>query len=237
MKAMILAAGLGTRLRPLTDRVPKCMVPLDGKPLLEHTIARLPDYGVSDLVINLCYMPEAVIDHFGDGHKWGVRITYSLEAEALGTAGGVKKVAEYFGEPFLVWYGDNLSTCDVNRLYEQHRIKGAAATVAVHFREDVTQSGIVELDSEDRITRLVEKPRPDEVFSHWVNAGIYVLDPRVLEHIPDSAAPDFARDVFPAMLKEGERLYGYRLSAAERLWWIDRPEDLDRVRSEMEAPA
>jgi mannose-1-phosphate guanylyltransferase len=234
---MILAAGSGTRLRPLTDRLPKCMVPLAGKPLLEHTITRLPDYGVTELIINLCFMPEAVIDYFGDGHRWGVHIRYSLEAEALGTAGGVKKVADYFDEPFLVWYGDNLSTCNVNQLSRQHRVKGGIATVAVHSREDVTQSGIVELDSEDRIIRLVEKPRTDEVFSHWANAGIYVLDPSALEYVPGSAASDFARDIFPTMLKGGERLYGYQLKATERLWWIDRPEDLERVRSEMEAPA
>ncbi|MDA8188703.1 MAG: nucleotidyltransferase family protein [Dehalococcoidales bacterium] len=229
-KAMILAAGKGTRLRPHTEQVPKCMMPIWGKPVLAHTIQRLQQYGVVDLLINVSHLPKIVTKHFGDGSRLGVKITYSLETEALGTAGGVKNAAWFFDGPFFVWYGDNLSTCDLRRLYTFHRSRGGLATIALFQREDPTGSGIVGLDEEDRITRFLEKPKPDEVFSHWVSAGIFVLEPEVLEAIPDRGNPDFGRDVFPTLLQEGAAIYGYRLSEGESLWWIDTPDDLLRVR-------
>lgn len=231
-KAMILAAGGGTRLRPLTESIPKCMVPLGGKPLLEHTIEWLRQHGVIELVVNLCHLPDVVMNHFGDGSQWGVHITYSLERKPLGTAGGVRNVADFFDDPFFVWYGDNLSTCDVTRLYAFHHAKGGVATIALHYREDPTASGIVGLDENDRITRFLEKPRPDQVFSHWVSAGILVLEPQVIEAIPSEEASDFGRDVFPALVAQGDSLYGYRMSPGEGLWWIDTPEDLQRVQED-----
>jgi mannose-1-phosphate guanylyltransferase len=234
---MILAAGAGTRLRPLTDRMPKCMVPIGGKPLLEHTIEWLHGYGVSEIAINLCYMPGAVMEHFGDGRRWGVRITYSLEEDALGTAGGVRKMAGFFDGPCLVWYADNLSRCRIDRLIEQHRDHAGLATIALFQRDDVSQSGIVGMDESGRITRFLEKPRPEEVFSHWVNAGIYILEPSVLECILSCGAPDFGRDVFPRFIAAGQPLYGYKLASDEGLWWIDRPEDLARVRQAWEESA
>jgi NDP-sugar pyrophosphorylase family protein len=231
---MILAAGRGSRLRPLTDRVPKCMVPLRGKPWLEHTVAWLAGYGVTEIVVNLSYLPHAVMDHFGDGSRWGVRITYSVEAQPLGTAGGVKNVERFFhGAPFFVWYGDNVSTCDVARLYRFHAEQGGLATIALFHRPDVGQSGIVGLDPNDRITRFLEKPAPDQVFSHWVNGGIYVLEPAVLDSVLPSGVPDFAKDVFPALLAAGQPLFGYRMSPDEGLWWIDTPADLQRVQAQL----
>jgi NDP-sugar pyrophosphorylase family protein len=247
MKAMILAAGQGTRLRPLTERIPKCMVRIGGKPILEHTIEWLRRYGVTEIIINLHHLPEAIRGYFGDGQKWGVRITYSLEHRPLGTAGGVKNVAWFLvvspvepfdgpfgsaqGRPFFVWYGDNLSTCRLDRLWEFHSVKGGIATIALYYRDDPTPSGIVGLDEDDRIVRFQEKPQPNQVFSHWVSAGIFVLEPQVLEAIPAEGAPDFGRDVFPALLAAGQSLYGYRMSADEGLWWIDTPEDLRRMES------
>ncbi len=229
-KAMILAAGRGTRLRPLTDRVPKCMVRVGGKPILESSIEWLRRHGVTDLIINLHRMPDMVMDHFGDGERWGVKITYSMEPEPLGTAGGVKNVGWFFDGPFFVWYGDNLSTCDLDRLYAFHRVKEAMATLALHYREDPTASGITGLDGEDRITRFLEKPRPDQVFSHWVSTGIFVMEPAALEMIPGEGRPDFGRDLFPKFAARGVPLYGYKMSGNENLWWIDRPADLARVR-------
>lgn len=231
-KAMILAAGLGTRLRPLTECMPKCMVSVKGKPVLEYTVEWLRQYEITELVVNLCYLPEVVIDHFGNGHKWNVKITYSVEKEILGTAGGVRNVAGFFDGPFFVWYGDNLSTCRLDNLWAFHQAKEGAATIALHYREDPTQSGIVGLDDQDRITRFLEKPQSEEVFSHWVNAGILVLEPQVLEMIPSERASDFGRDVFPALLTHNKPLYGYRMSAGEGLWWIDTVEDLHRVQRE-----
>ena len=226
---MILAAGRGTRLRPLTGRIPKCMVPVDGKPVLEHTVEWLRRYGVTEVVINLHYLPQAIVSHFGDGSEWGVRITYSIEKEPLGTAGGVKNVEWFFDGPFILWYGDNISTCKLDRLCEFHRAKGGVATIALHYRQDPTASGIAGLDEDERITRFLEKPRSNEVFSNWVSAGIFVLEPSVLGHIPARGAPDFGRHVLPAMLANGQRLYGYCMQPDEELWWIDTVEDLQRV--------
>jgi mannose-1-phosphate guanylyltransferase len=234
VQAMLLAAGQGARLRPLTERVPKCMVRLGGKPLLEYGIRWLKKHGVTDLAINLHHLPETVTEYFGDGRHWGVRITYSLEPEPLGTAGGVKRMATFFQGPFFVWYGDNLSTCRLDRLWEHHRSRGGAVTIALHHRDDPTHGGIVGLDAQDRITRFLEKPAPGEVFSRWVNAGIYVLEPAVLQSIPAGRAVDFGRDVFPEMLAVGGALYGYRMTDPEQLWWIDRSEDLRRVEREWE---
>ena len=229
-KAMILAAGLGTRLRPLTDHTPKCMVRIGGRPLLEYTINWLRKHGVEDVIVNLHHLPESVMDYFGDGAAWGLRINYSVETEILGTAGGIKNVARFFDRPFYVWYGDNLSNCRLDRLWEFHRRKSGLATIALHYRQDPTQSGIIALDERCRVTRFLEKPAPQDVFSHWVNAGIIVLDPEVLNAIPADRSSDLARDIFPALLSRGLRLYGYRLPQGEDIWWIDTPEDLRRVR-------
>jgi mannose-1-phosphate guanylyltransferase len=230
---MILAAGRGERLRPLTDRIPKCMLPVAGRPILEHTIGWLARYGVAEIVINLCHLPHVVMNYLGDGSRWGVHITYSLEKQALGTAGGVKRVAGFFDGPFLVWYGDNLSSCRLERLWQFHQDTGGMATIALHHRDDPTQSGIVGLNDEGRITRFLEKPRPEQVFSHWVSAGIFVLEPCVLEAIPAQGASDFGRDIFPALLARGLALYGYRMQPDEGLWWVDTPEDLERVQLEL----
>jgi len=234
-KAMLLAAGQGTRLRPLTDRVPKCMIPIGGKPILERNIQWLGKFGITEIIINLCHLPDAIRSHLGDGSKWGARIVYSVEREALGTAGGVKNVAWFFDGPFVVWYGDNLSTCDLGRFWRFHQEKGGLATIALFHREDVSQSGIIGLGASDRVVRFLEKPKRDQIFSHWVNAGIYILEPGVLDFIPAEGRPDFGRDIFPLLLDAGHALYGYRMSHDEGLWWIDTPEDLRRVQEVMAA--
>jgi len=231
-RAMLVAAGLGTRLRPLTDRVPKCMVPVAGRPLIEHTVRWLIGHGVTEIAINLHHLPEQVRAHFGDGSKFGGAIAYSEEPTLLGTAGAVKKMEAIFaGAPFFVWYGDNLSRCDLPALWRLHDQRGGLATMALHHRDDPTQSGIVGLESDDRIVRFLEKPKPEQVFSHWVNAGILALESEVLGWIPPGVPHDFSREVFPAMIAQGQRLNGYRLSEHEGLWWIDTPADLARVQA------
>lgn len=231
-KAMLLAAGYGSRLRPVTDMVPKCMAPVGGKPLLEHTLERLCRYGVTDLVVNVSYLAGVLLSYFGNGERWGVRLTYSVEDEPLGTAGGVKRVSHLFDEAFFLLYGDNLSTCRLDRMWEFHCQQGGLATLALHHRDDPTQSGIVGLDDKDRIVRFLEKPRPDQVFSHWVSAGIAILEPEVLAAIPEGGTPDFGKDVFPALLSGGAPLNGYRMTGDENLWWVDNLADLERVERE-----
>jgi len=230
-RAMILAAGRGARLRPLTDSISKCMIPIAGKPLLEHNLCLLRGYGVTDVVINLNHLPQTVMNHFGNGSRLGIRISYSLEPELLGTAGAVKKVERFFDGPFFVWYGDNLSTCRLDRLWQAHLSKQGVATIALHYREDPTRSGIVGLDENDRIIRFLEKPRPDQVFSHWVSAGIMVLERSVFDAIPSGYASDFGSDVLPALLENGAALYGHRMLEDEGLWWIDTPVDYESVRA------
>jgi NDP-sugar pyrophosphorylase family protein len=236
-KAMLLAAGKGTRLRPLTEAVSKCMVTIAGKPILEHNIERLKSYGVTEIIINLHYQPESITSHFGDGSRFGVDITYSFEPELLGTAGAVKQVAARFAAPFFVWYGDNLSDCRLDRLWQLHAARGGVATIALHHRDDPTQSGIVGLDVNDRITRFLEKPRAEQVFSNWVSAGILVLEPRLLDALAANEPADFGREVFPKLLEQGEAIYGYRMAEDEHLWWIDTLMDYESVQTALGTPS
>jgi len=228
-KAMLLAAGRGSRLRPLTDEIPKCMVSVAGKPVLQHNLEWLRSFGIREFMINLCHLPECVVDHFKDGRMWDVNIEYSFEEEQLGTAGGVKRAQWFFDEPFVVWYGDNLSTCRIDLLWKFHQNKGSLATIALHRRENPTSSGIAEFDRNQRIVRFLEKPTPGEVFSNWVSAGIFVLQSSILDRIPEDTPVDFGKDIFPALLQDNETLYAYPFSKGEKLWWIDTREDFDRV--------
>ena len=227
---MILCAGSGTRLGPVTATVPKCMVPLGGIPLLEYTIEWLRTQGISSYVINLHYLPDAVTEYFGDGSSRGIQIYYSKEDVVLGTAGGVKNVASKFAKdaPFLVWFGDNLSHCDLRRMEALHRQCGGIATIAVFQREDPSSSGVVEFDDQQRITRFREKPSRDEAFSNWVNAGIMICESKVLELIPQGFS-DFGHDILPKLLEKPRGIYAYPLSEDESLFWIDTPKDLVRV--------
>ena len=228
MKAVVLAAGKGERLRGLIGGVPKPMVAVHGKPILQQDIEWLARFGVTDLYVNLHHLPEVITNHFGDGRDWGVRITYSHEHQLLGTAGAVRKIADdYWGdvrEPFIVVYGDNLlSAFDLGQVLEFHGSKAGTGTICLHYREDVSHSGIAVLDSDGRILKFIEKPAPDQVVSHWVNAGLYVLDASALRYVPRGAS-DFGRDIFPRMLEAGERLYGLTVNA--KLVAVDTPEML-----------
>jgi NDP-sugar pyrophosphorylase family protein len=226
MRAFILAAGEGRRLRPLTDRIPKPMIEIRGRPILEHNVRLLVSSGISDITINTHYFPHVVTDHFGDGKKFGARITYSYENELLGTAGALNAVRDSFESTFLLMYGDNLTTCDLSKLIAAQR-PGASGTIAVYQREDVSQSGVVVLDGADRVTRFVEKPGGEEHLGNWVNAGLLVLEPSIFRHIPPNGFSDFGKDVFPAALAAGEVFRAYRMS--ERLWWIDSLADYERT--------
>ncbi len=208
MKAMILAAGEGTRLRPLTLATPKPMIPVVGRPLLAWTLDWLSSQGVTEAAINLYHRPQSIPDFFGDTYA-NLQLRYYYEDTLRGTAGGVKGAAEFLADaPFFVIYGDNLLSADLRRLAEFHASHGGAATVALFDHPNPSAAGIVGLESDGRITRFVEKPAPDQIFSRQANAGVYVLNPSVLDTIPANAFSDFGRDIFPALLMQGARLYG-----------------------------
>lgn len=227
MKAMILAAGLGTRLRPLSGPTPKCLMPLAGRPILDWTLRWLREHGVTECVINLHHMADRVRSFCGDGSPYDLRVHYSFEPELLGTAGAVKKAASHFDSPFFVIYADNFSCWDLGELERAFSKRRPAAAVAVHWRKDVTQSGMIELDPEDRILRFVEKPRPDEVTSRYVSAGFFHLDPGVLRYIPSGGFSDFGLHVFPKLLEAGEEMIAVRME--EPIIGIDTPASYRRA--------
>lgn len=192
---MILAAGEGTRLRPLTLTLPKPMVPVANTPLLVRTVELLRSQGVRELAVNLYHKPEAIRAHFG------ASLTYSDETELLGTAGGVKRLEGFLDTTFAVLYGDNLYDFALELLVRFHRESGALATIATFETPNPTACGLVVTDSAGRVTRFQEKPRAEEVFTNTANAGVYILEPEVLASIPVGVACDFGRDIFPALLE------------------------------------
>jgi len=226
---MLLAAGSATRLGELAQEMPKPMLPVGGRPLIEHTVRQLSRYGVEDVVINLHRLGSVIRNHFGDGSRFGVRMHYSEESTLLGTAGGVKRCEALLDETFLLVYGDNLTTCRFDALVDFHRAHGGIATIALFWRDDVSAHSAVERRDDGRIVRFVEKPPPAEAPSHWISAGVIVFEPAIMRFIPGDRPADFGFDVFPALLRAGERLYGYEMSADEGLWWIDTPESHARV--------
>lgn len=233
MKAFILAAGTGERLRPLTDDRPKGMVSIGGRPLLERIVRQLREAGIADIWINLHHHPEAVENHFKDGACYGVQIRYSREKELLGTAGAIKKQQQDFQETFLVYYGDNYVEIDLVEMIRFHRIKKGLATIAVFEAEEISASGVVEIDSSNRIRRFLEKPASGTTSSRLVNAGIYVLEPEVLGRIPETGPSDFGREIFPRLLAENRPAYAYVLSG--KVIGIDTPALLSGLESYLSA--
>jgi mannose-1-phosphate guanylyltransferase/phosphomannomutase len=206
---MILAAGMGTRLRPLTDNLPKIMLPIAGRPLIDYIVRLFREHGIEDIAINLHHKPETVREHLGDGQRFGVHVTYSFEEKLLGTAGALGKLRNFFTETFVAINGDMLSSIDISAQVDFHRSRRATATIALFEVADPTTRGVVELDGDRRIRRFVEKPPADRVFSNLVNAGVYVIEPEVLNYIPDNTLADLGTDTFPLLLQAGKRLFGY----------------------------
>lgn len=214
MKAMVLAAGEGTRLRPLTLALPKPMVPVANVPLLERTLRLLATQSIRDIAVNLYHRPEAIRAALGYGSALDVRLHYSDEETLMGTAGGVRRMESFLDETFLVLYGDNLYQADFAPLIRFHREKKALATIATFTTPNPTACGLVVTDEPGRVTRFQEKPPPEEVFTDQANAGVYVLEPEVLRYIPPDTPFDFGRDVFPALLADRDAgiLYALPLS-------------------------
>lgn len=206
MKAMVLAAGEGTRLRPLTLVLPKPLVPVANEPLLARTLRLLAAQNVRDVAVNLFHRPQAILDTIGDGRALGLsHLRYSFEETLLGTAGGVRRVGPAFlDETFLVLYGDNLYRFDIAPLVAFHREKKAVATIATFEAANPSACGLVIADENGRVTRFQEKPPPADVFTNTANAGVYVLEPAIFDFLPPGDAPlDWGKDVFPALLDRG----------------------------------
>ena len=203
MKAMILAAGEGTRLRPLTLTLPKPMVPVANVPLLVRTVRLLKQHGITEIAVNLYHQGDAIRETLGDGAAFGVRLHYSAEAELMGTAGGTKNMQDFLDETFLVLYGDNLYRADFAPLIEAHQASGALVTIATFTTPNPTACGLVVTDENGTVTRFQEKPPAHEVFTDQANAGVYVCDPGMFDYIPADTVCDFGKDVFPAILAGG----------------------------------
>ena len=217
MKAVILVGGEGTRLRPLTCNITKAMVPIVNRPFLEHVICYLKKHGIEEIILAMGYMSGSIQEYFGDGSQLGVHLTYLVEKSPLGTAGAVKNAESFLGEAFFVFNGDTLSEIDLTAMMKRHLKIKPKASIALAPVDNPTIYGVVETDARGRVKRFVEKPSWDEVTSNMVNAGIYILEPEVLKHIPVSAHCMFENYLFPLLLKMGESVLGYPSDA----YWID----------------
>ena len=217
MKAVVMAGGEGTRLRPLTSNQAKPMVPIVGKPCMEHILELLRTHGFDDVIVTVAFLPQAIRGYFGDGDALGIDISYSVEESPLGTAGSVRLAADQLDEPFLVISGDALCDVDLGRLVEFHLEKNAAVTIGLKSVENPLEFGIVVTDEDGRIERFLEKPSWGQVFSDTINTGIYVLDPEVMRHVPTDRPYDFAKELFPLLLEMGRPLYGCVLDG----YWQD----------------
>lgn len=219
MKAILLAAGKGTRLRPLTDKIPKVLIPINGKPILEYHVEQLAYAGIKNIFINLHHLPQKIKDYFEDGRKWGIKIQYSYEPELLGTAGAVKNLEKKLGkEPFLVVYGDNLLKIDYKYFIKYSETKNGIGNIVIFEKDDVRGCGIVEIGDNQEILRFIEKPTRQEIFSNWVNAGVFYFRNEIFEYIRPRIS-DFGFDVFPHLLQKGKKLYVYKLKG--EVWGID----------------
>jgi mannose-1-phosphate guanylyltransferase len=229
-KAMLLAAGRSTRLAAVAQGRPKPMMLIGGRPLMEHAVRQLAHAGVSDVMINLHQHGDAIEAHFGSGTGFGLRVHYSHEPDLLGTGGGIRRCREFFEDaPFFVQYGDNLTTCRLDRLVAHHAQHHGMVTMALYWRDDVSPHSAVSIQPNTRITAFSEKPRREEAPSHWISAGVMVFEPRVLDRIPPTVPCDLGFDVFPQLIADGECVYGYYMTGNEGLWWIDTPEHYQRT--------
>ncbi len=209
MKAVVMAGGEGTRLRPLTSNQPKPMVPIVGKPCMEHILELLRHHGFEDVLITVAFMPQAIRSYFGSGESLGMNIEYSVEESPLGTAGSVRLASGRIDDTCLVISGDALCDFDLSQITEFHREKGAAVTIGLKSVENPLEFGIVVTDEDGRIERFLEKPSWGQVFSDTINTGIYVIEPEVLRHVPANVPFDFSKDLFPLLLEMGRPLYGF----------------------------
>ena len=229
MRAMVLAAGLGTRLRPITYGIPKPMVPVLNRPVMEHSVRLLAGHGFAEAIANLHWFPETIEDHFGDGSDFGIELSYRHEERLLGTAGGVRNVADFLGDSFLVVAGDALTDIDFGAMREFHESHDGLVTVATKRVPNTDEYGVVIAGEDGRIQGFQEKPDPAEALSDLANTCIYMFRAEVFDHFPapgtssaakpgdDPAFADWAMDVFPALLEADVPFYSHEIDA----YWND----------------
>jgi mannose-1-phosphate guanylyltransferase/mannose-1-phosphate guanylyltransferase/phosphomannomutase len=249
MRAMILAAGLGTRLRPITHAIPKPMAPVLNRPVMEHIVRLLASHGFGEAIANLHWFPETIEGHFGDGSAFGLELSYSREEQLLGTSGGVRNAAGFLGDSFLVISGDALTDIDLRAMREFHEAHDGVATLATKRVADTSQFGVAITGADGRIQGFQEKPDPAEALSDLANCGIYMFRSSVFDFFPapgrsKAAGPgdpdgfaDWAMDVFPALLESDAAFYSYEIDA----YWNDignldelRQGNFDALRGEVE---
>lgn len=217
MKALLLAGGLGTRLRPLTEQWPKPMAWVGNRPWLEHLILHLKEEGIKDFVLAVKHVPEVIRSHFGDGRKLGVRIEYAVEDQLLGTAGAIKNAEPLLSDRFLVLNADIIQRLSLTPLLEFHKKRGGLVTIGLTEVEDPSPYGVVEQNEDGRILRFVEKPKPHEAPSRRINAGIYVMEKEALDFIPAGQEVSIERETFPALIRQERGVYGYLCDG----YWLD----------------
>ena len=218
MKAIIMAGGMGTRLRPVTGSRPKPMADILGKPIMEHIVSHLKDCGFEELCAALKYRAGDIIAHFGDGSRLGLSMEYRIEQEPLGTAGAVKNCADFYGEEdFLVISGDAACDFRLEELMEEHRRRAAAVSIALCRNSSPLRYGLAVQDREGFVRAFIEKPDWTRVVTDLVNTGIYVISPRVMELVPPGRDCDFGRELFPELLRRGEKILGLEMEG----YWRD----------------
>jgi len=218
MQALILAGGKGTRLRPLTVYTPKPVVPICNRPFLLYQIDTLRRAGITHITLSLSYQPLKIEQQLGDGSDYGVKITYTVEPQPMGTAGAYKFAEELIREPTVVFNGDILTDLDLEAVIREHQGRKAAATVVLTPVDNPSSYGLVETESDGRIRRFLEKPKADEISVNTINAGTYVLEPHILDYVPAGEPYSFEYGLFPDLLKRGESFYAH---IPQQSYWID----------------
>jgi mannose-1-phosphate guanylyltransferase len=217
MKGLILAGGKGTRLRPLTINTPKPIVPVANSPFLLYQIDLMKGGGIEEIILSLSYQPRKIEDLLKDGMDYGIRIRYAVEANPLGTGGAFKNAEQHIDSTTVVFNGDVLTSIDLSDVIDQHRRRGAVATLVLTPVDNPSAYGLVETNSEGWVQRFIEKPGPDEITCNTINAGIYILEPSVLRYMPEGEAYSFERGLFPTLLENKEPVLSYILDK----YWID----------------
>ncbi|MDD3628086.1 MAG: nucleotidyltransferase family protein, partial [bacterium] len=210
MKAVIMAGGFGTRLRPLTCNIPKPMVPVANRPIMQHIVQLLKKHNFKDVISILYFQPEQITDYFKDGKDFGIKMKYQNAQEDFGTAGSVKNTESLIGDsPFLVISGDVITDFNLTKAVKFHKDKKSLITIVLTRVKNPLEYGVVITDQKSRITKFLEKPSWGEVFSDTINTGIYIIEPEIMKHIPEKQEFDFSKNLFPTLMKNNIPIYGY----------------------------